>query len=168
MNKENSKATTFDRNWRARVLKVLLAVIAFCLPAFGQTIDNKQVSSLHLSGSMRKRLLSRFELFTKYEKEQSYDKQFDLLAKDHLATLLHMNVDRQSYVKFRQDSQRGVGKLIDLTVTRIKRNPDDPQELGFSAIAKLQKEEREYSAPPICVAPQVNGDWRFLLLYVEY
>ena len=110
----------------------------------------------------------KFQLFVEYEKAQAYDKQYDLLARDHLATLLHMNVERESYVKFKRDTQRTEGRLLELTVKRIKKNPGYPENFVLSVIAKMQKGEREYSDRPICVAYLVNGDWRFALLHVEY
>lgn len=137
------------------------------MPAFGQRISNRQLSPLHLPSSMREQLVRRFDLFIEYEKAQSYEKQYELLGKEHMANLLHMDVDKESYIKFKEDSQRAVGKLIELTVKNIKRMPDNANWLSLSVVAKLQKGKATYSDTPICVAYLENGNWCFSLLYIN-
>lgn len=146
---------------------MFLAVLAFSAQVFGQSVSSRQLSRLHLPSNMREELVRRFDLFVEYEKTQSYEKQYELLGKDHMANLLHMDVDKNSYIKFKEDSQQAVGKLIKLTVKGIRRMPDNPNWLNLSVVAKLQKGKRTYSDTPICVAYLEDGDWRFSLLYIN-
>jgi hypothetical protein len=163
------------KNHRARIINrliqfcaTLLAVVVFLMPALAQVIDDDQLSKLHLSKPVREQFVNRFKQFIEDEEAHAYDKQFDLLAKDHLGTLLHMSVDRESYVRFKQENEQTVGDLIEIRVKRVTRNPNNPKEFVLSVIAKLRKGQREYSANPICVAYYMDGNWRFSLLYVEY
>jgi hypothetical protein len=158
---------TGDGIQAANPILILLVALGCSMSAFGQRISNRQLSPLHLPNSMRERLVRRFDLFIEYEKAQSYEKQYELLGKEHMANLLHMDVDKESYIKFKEDSQRAVGRLIELTVKDIKRMPDNANWLSLSVVAKLQKGKTTYSDTPICVAYLENGNWRFSLLYIN-
>lgn len=156
-----------NRSVAAKLFAVMLCTIAFCLPALAQSIGSRQLAPLQLPSPTRSQLVERFNLFVSYEKTGAYDKQFELLAREHLASLLHMHVDKEKYVEFKQGSQRAVGKLIELTVKDIKRMPNSEDELSLSVVAKIQKGQFTYSDRPICVASLVNGTWYFSLLYVN-
>jgi hypothetical protein len=166
-NRRSNSGRTLNRTQLAKVLIVFFVAMNFCVPVCGQAIGNKQLSSLHLPTALRDRLIERFNLFIECERTQSYDKQFDLLAKTHLAKLLHMNVTKENYVKFKEESEVAVGKLIKLRIKKIKRTSDSLESLSFSVIAKLQKGNSTYLDKPIFVAYLLEGDWYFSLMYIN-
>jgi hypothetical protein len=166
MNSGNS-GRRFGRSLGAYPIIVFIVTIVFCLPSSGQTISNRQLARLHLPNHVRDKLAERFRLFIQYEKAQSYDKQFELLAKKHLANLLHMEVNKESYVKFKQESQLAVGRALDLRVRDIKRMSNDPDCLSFSVVVKLQKGQSLYSDTPILVGCSAERTWYFSLLYIN-
>lgn len=151
----------------ARLFYLFLVSASLCLPTSGQMKDNKKLSHLSLPGHLRAQLIERFNLFVDYERQQCYEKQFDVLAKPHLANLLHMDVTKESYIKFKQETEIAVGKLIELRVKDIERTSDSYESLSFSVRAKLQKGKSTYFDEPIFVAYLLNGDWYFSLLYVN-
>jgi hypothetical protein len=145
----------------------LVMTIGCCLPALGQTLSNKQLSRLELRKPERSELIKRFQLFVEYEKTQSYDKQFELLAKEHVASVLHMDVTRESYVRFKQQTEATVGKLLELRVKTVRRMPDHEGGFNFSVVVKLQNGKTIYSDSPIFAGYLVNGSWYFSLVYVN-
>ena len=111
--------------------------------------------------------MKRFQLFVEYEKTGAYDKQFELLAQDHLASLVRLEVNRESYVKFKQETEAAAGKLLELRVRDIKRVPDLAGGFNFVADVKLRKNGRIYSDSPIFAGYLMNGNWYFSIVYVN-
>ena len=111
--------------------------------------------------------MKRFHLFVEYEKTRAYDKQFELLAQDHLARLVRLDVNEQSYVKFKQETEATVGKLLDLRVRDIKRMTDREGGFNFVVEVRLQKDGKIYSDTPIFAGYLVNGVWYFSIVYVN-
>lgn len=151
----------------ARSSCLFLMIICLCVPTLGQMKDNKKLSRLHLSNNLRAQLRERFNLFVEYEKTRHYEKQFDLLAKDHLRDLLHMDTTKENYIKFKQENERAVGKLIGIKVKNIKRAGGSYESLDFSTVATLRKDGSTYVDEPIFVAYLLEGSWYFSLLYIN-
>ena len=129
-------------------------------------IQNNLLTPLGLSRELRDRLVQRFDLFIAYEKAQAYESQYDLLAKDHLADLLHITPTKENYVTLKKEMEIA-GKLLRVSVNRIERRPGPSPSLNFSATVELRKGDRTYLDSPILVAYLINGDWYFSILYVN-
>lgn len=147
---------------------ILVLLIGCCLPAQGQMLNRKQLSQLGLSAAEQKELTKRLKLFVEYEKAGAYDKQFELLAQDHLASLVRLDVNKQSYVKFKQETEAATGKLLDLKVKSIERMPDRAGGFTFTVEVERKKEGRNYSDVPIFAGFLVNGTWYFSMVNVSF
>lgn len=161
---------SFGRFTRRRVSSlfvILVLTIGCCLPAFGQMINRRQVSRLGLSAAERSELLKRFQLFVEYEKAGAYDKQYELLAKDHLAGLVRIELDQESYVKFKRETAAATGKLLEVKVRDIKRVPGPAGGFNFAVEVKLEKNGRVYSDTPIFAGYLIDGTWYFSIVYVN-
>jgi hypothetical protein len=130
-------------------------------------LNRKQLSQLGLSAAERNELMKRLKLFVEYEKAGAYDKQFELLAQDHLASLVRLDVNEQNYVKFKEEIEAATGKLLELKVKSIKRMPDRAGGFNFTVAVKRQKEGRIYSDMPIFAGYLVNGTWYFSMVNVS-
>lgn len=78
-----------------------------------------------------------------------------------------MNPTKENYVKFKQETEIAVGKLLGLRIGQIRRASDGLSSLRFSVVARLQKGSSTYSDRPIFVAYFVNYNWYFSLLYMD-
>ena len=150
-----------------KLVVILVLTIGCCVTASGQTLSNRQLARLKLSAAERRELIKRFQLFVEYEKTQAYDKQFELLAKHHLANLLHMDVNKESYVKFKQQTEAAAGKVLGVRVKGITRMAEDEGGFEFNVVAKVEKDGRVYSDAPIFAGYLVKGAWYFSMLYIN-
>lgn len=160
----------FELNLTSLLTRMLFLCLIFSSLsglASGQGLEDKRLSHLNIPRKLRTQLIERFDLFVAHEKTQCYEKQFDLLAQAHLADLLHMNVTKENYVKFKEETENVVGRLVELRVKKVEKILDSGESLRFSVRAKLQKPDFAYFDEPILVAYLIGDNWYFSLLYVS-
>jgi hypothetical protein len=168
----SSKALTRQRFGKlfSSLFVILVLTIGCCVAArtsMAQTLNRRQLARLGLTAAQRSDLVKRLQLFVEYEKTRAYDKQFELLAQDHLASYVRLEVNEQSYVKFKQETEVATGRLLELKVRDIKRMPDREGGFNFVVEVKLQKDGRTYSDTPIFAGYLVNDTWYFSMVYVN-
>jgi hypothetical protein len=121
-----------------------------------------------VSQELRERLVLRFNLFVEYERHGDYDKQFDLLSEDYLASLKSVNVGRDNYVEFKRKICDTLGCLVELRViTAGDLQPSDNERLSIFAGAKLRKDHRTYYQQTRLIAYLKQEDWFFSMWYIK-
>jgi hypothetical protein len=150
----------------AKYLSFFLSLALLSSSAFGQGVDIKNLSRLHVSEDLRSRLAERLNLFIEYELSQQYEKQYDLLANKCFANLQCGNISREEYVKGKRSVRDSLGILFELKVKGIDKKLQENCAF-LSANPKLRKGKFVFTYANIMIACLQDGEWYFRFSFID-